>query len=103
MENEEKPLCFGCASAKFFIWEAGIGSQFKRIKDNLDFVPMGDDKYCKVKCVFNRMFVPAPEQLIDCPDFETHEEAAKRIKREKARKKAKNNDDEIEFLDLDLS
>ncbi len=87
MENEEKPLCFGCASAKFFVWEAGIGSEFRRIKENLDFVPMGDDKYCKVKCVFNRMFVPAPEQLIQCPDFETPEEAEVREQRERQRRK----------------
>jgi len=91
MENNDKPLCFGCASAKFFVWDTSniIGSDEKRKFSNPDFVVFDDDPnmLCKIKCVFNRMFVTAPAQLVQCPDFETPEAAAEREQRERQRRK----------------
>jgi len=90
MTENDKPLCFECASAKFFVWDtSGLINQEERRKfKNLDFIPIEDGtQLCKVKCVFNRMFVTAPAQLIQCPDFETPDEAASREQRERKRKK----------------
>ncbi len=89
MTENDKPLCFGCASAKFFVWRKSTMANIEEDRkfNNPDFVVSDDDKdvVYKIKCVFNRMFVTVPARLIQCPDFETPEAAAKREQRERKR------------------
>jgi len=85
--NDSEPLCSGCASAKYFVWDVSqLDKQKQRKFDSPDYIPFNEtgSHIAKIKCVFNRMFVPAPAELIECPDFETQEEAVKREKRKRS-------------------
>jgi len=83
-----KPMCLECASHQVMAWNPGElhGDERRMWERDREFVEDDEGRWCKVHCTYLRRAVPFPLDLVECPWFETHEEAAERAQRERARR-----------------
>jgi len=86
LEAIPQPMCLECASHQVMAWNPGQiidGDTRRRWERDREFWMDEQGRWCKVHCTYLRRAVPFPLDLVECPWFETEDEAAFRAMRQR--------------------